>query len=194
MGSSACSVTIGGAGRQVLTQVDLADAEPARERCLDDLFPDQACCATTCALADLSVDTSVSIVAWLIASAANCSLVALQRLLGELRRRLQLLELGVVVVRLELEQHLARRHVVAGIERDLVDDARGLCGEIRAAHGAQAPDRLDLALPGRTSGRSPVDTVWGALAALRHVLADHLAHEGLPGEHAAEHQGDAAAP
>ena len=129
-------------------------------------------------------------VAWLIGLRGELLLVALQGLRRELGGRLQLLELGEVIVRLELQQHLAGRAPRCRIELDLIHHAGGLRGQIRAAHGAQRADGCDLRLPRGLRRPSPWRRSAAPLAAcsMNFLIID--ADEGLPAEHAAEHQRD----
>ncbi len=143
----------GRAGGQVLADVDLANAQPPGERRPDDLLLDQRLLrrhlgAGRFQRRHIGIDIRLA-----DGLRRELFLVALVVLLGEFGGRLQLLQFGVVIVRLEPQQHLARRHLVAGIEGDFIDDAGRLRGEIGAAHGAQRADRLDLRLPRADVGR-----------------------------------------
>ena len=88
-------------------------------------------------------------------------LVALVGLFGKLGGRLQLLQLRIVVVRPEAQQHLAGRDFIAGIECDLLHDARSLCGQVRAAHRTQGSRGLVEGLPLGRGGHGGGDRLRG---------------------------------
>ena len=150
---------------QVLTEIDLANAEPSGERCLDDLLLDQRLLrrhlrAGRFQRRRIGVESRLA-----DGLRRELFLIALVVLLGEFRGRLQLLQFGEVVVGLQPQQQLAGRHLVAGVELDFVDHAGRLRREIGAAHGAQRSRPPGLATATWWRTRSTVDTVCGALAA-----------------------------
>jgi hypothetical protein len=84
-----------------------------------------------------------------------------------------------------MQQDRASRHLVAGLKRDLVDHAGGLCRKIRAAQGAHAADRLELLLPGRGDGHRGRYGLW------RHRHRAHaLAHRDAAGDAVGENAAD----
>ena len=68
---------------------------------------------------------------------------------GQVRRRLQGVQLRDVRVRIQLDQHRTALRLVTGLEVQGAHQARNLGGDIHAVNSAHAADRGDLGLPVR---------------------------------------------
>ena len=113
--------------------------------------------------------------------------IALVGLIRELGGRLQLLQFGVVIVRLEPQQYLAQGNFIAGIESDFIDHTGGLRREVRAADRAQGSSRLNERLPLRGGGLDGGDSLRGRRRR-GHAFFEHAAEKTLHAENCAKQQ------
>ncbi len=93
------------------------------------------------ASACLSSASALSQSAWATIPVWRRSGDAVDGQLGELALRLGRRELRGFLPRVELDEQVALAHRPAGLERDLLDDARKVRGHDDAVHGGHAADR-----------------------------------------------------
>ena len=135
------------AGMQILSQVDLADAEHAGERRGDDAPVDGR--REGDRLGDQGIVFRLRVVQ--VALRDDPFLhqlpLALEVGLGRGNLRLRRLEVGLLLAAVQPDQRLADFHFAAGIEQDLGDDARFGPADIDPLHRLGHADRADLLLP-----------------------------------------------
>jgi hypothetical protein len=105
--------------------------------------------------------------------------------LGKLRRRLERLQLGDLVLAAQPQQDLAGLHLVARLEQDLLDDARHFERQVGTAHGAQAADGVDRGLPIAGLGLGGRDGL-GRVGHAGHGFLDLAVDEDLEAEQASQ--------
>ena len=129
------------AGGDELTEIDLAHTQPPGERCANDLFRHECLLPRDLSAGDLQV-RGIGVDGRLRhAMHGQLLLVALQVHRGEVGAGLQLRQFRLVVIRPQPQQHGSRRHGLAGLEIDLIDDAADLGRQVGAVRGARGADR-----------------------------------------------------
>ena len=168
-----------------LAEIDLAQAELAGERRAQGLLVDDRLL-----LGDLRLGVAqvgLVVVDDRLADGLGLELldVAVVGDLGELRRRLERLQLGDLVLGAQAQQDLAGLHLVARLEQDLLDHARHFQRQVGAAHGAQAADGVDRGLPVAALGLGGRDRL-GRVGHAGHGFLDLAVDEDLEAEQASQ--------
>ena len=172
-----------GPRRQVLAQVDAADAQAAVEGCADALFVDQGLLPANSGLR--GVERGAGLVVVLLGHGfvfdqlgGALELEPRQRAFRE--QSLQLRLVGAIV---EFEQQVALFDALTRVEVDHTDLARDLAGDLDARHCGQAADDLQIGLPHFVLGARRRDHWrWWATRVGRGLLGSKV----LPAENAAE--------
>ena len=160
------------AAGHVLAEVHRADAEDAGEGGVDRLALDRRLDLVDVRVGGLELGHRLVVVLLRDDALLRQTLIALQGETRELELRLGGRELGALLARIETHEDVAFRDVPAGLEEDLLDDARQISRDGDAVDRGDAADRVERAGPRLLLGDDRRDGLRGRRPALRHRCFD----------------------
>ena len=179
------------AGVQVLAGVDRGDAELAAERRADRLLRHER--GLLCGQRPLARRIGIIRVELRLADGAERELspVASEDAICKISGGLEGLELGLISVSIERDEHGLRLHVLSRLHFDAADESRNLCCHVDPAHRAERPYGGELWLPLKRvhlDGRYRLGPRFGRRGdELADVEVEPACEQHHQREHAAEH-------